>query len=806
MTKQAFGSMLFGVGLLAAALVLWELLSFRLCAAGIGYHAGVFGALVGPALGGAVAVIIATRQPAATPAALARRAAHLATLGGAFVLAGSIGITWASQQIAVAEGTGTMTHALVGLASLLPGPVLCTAALAVALRPLGAGAGRAWFAVGLGGAVGCLAIPLVMNTLGAPRGTIAVGLVVAAGAAVLARVGDRPRWSLIATLPLVVVALVAGDYGEPWMKVRTDTGRRTHVDAEVWTSQGVVSVSSVSRNKAKLSVDRRASVVMGQRFEPPKKPQLGLADLELELNSSRDPRGPVLVIGSGAGRQVASALAEEHPRVDVVEEDGRPLKAFMLDRYLDVTEGLYTDPRVRLHIGVGRSVIRDLPRDYEHIVVLEQTRFHQAPPRLLALHDRPFTEEAVRSYVSHLRPGGSLLLEVPVDMLLRATKVVAATLPDPAAASEQVLACAHKDVGVVLLINEAVAVPALQKLKKRCKRVSSTVEFPFDEPRSGARGQDELGPALIAKQEHFDALGSVVDDRPFLAGGGGLGGLVPSALRGLRGIAPTPESEPPAAKGEPSAAPEVVRTVDVAAAALLLALVFFALALLWPSGGGGGAPTLLLRAVFPLFGFSLAVAMFVLTDGLVQVLGQTVGAWSLVVPLGLLGVGSGQLWVDTLPPRRAPLVRAARFGLPLALAWLGVMFVVQAEWTSLARGDLWARAGLTLLFSLVTGGLLGFPLGIGLRLMQLPRAEAARSAAPSPAPPAVGWAWALHVCGWGVGGALAAVFAEHVGLRLLWLVAGAGLVAGTTLLWASVRGPKAEAEAELGRAPSVPSV
>src|SRR5690606_39006480 len=131
MTQPAYRSMLCGVGLLASALVLLELLTFRLCAAAIGQPVAVFAGLAMPAVSGLAAAALGERGGDLSSNALARRAAHLAIVGGAFVVLGAIGMTWASQEVARANGYGNWHHVVVALASFLLGPMFLSAAAAV---------------------------------------------------------------------------------------------------------------------------------------------------------------------------------------------------------------------------------------------------------------------------------------------------------------------------------------------------------------------------------------------------------------------------------------------------------------------------------------------------------------------------------------------------------------------------------------------------------------------------------------------------------------------------------------------------
>jgi spermidine synthase len=712
--------------------------------------------------------------------ALARRAAHLAALGGAFVAGGAIALTWASQEVAVEDGFGTWTHVAVTLAATLLGPTLLAAAAAVALQRLRARIGRALFAMGLGGALGALAVPLVMGTVGAPRGLICIGFLAALAALGfgLAAGEKKPRWSFVATLPLVVTSLVSGDYGEPWMKIRTDTGRRSRVDHAVWTSQGVFTASHVTRTKARMAIDRHRTVPFGRKQKGTRKPRFTVLDLPFLLNASKDERGPVLVVHSGAGRSVEAALAYRHPHVDAIEHDRRVVEQMFYDRYVELMNGLYLDPRVTTRVGRVRDVLPRLPTRYEHILVLEKMRVDHAAPRLITRQGRMFTVAAIKDYLSHLRPGGTLFLEVPIEGGPAAIRGAMAALPEGSVPEEQIVSCQHQEYFFVLVSSKKLSAGNRQKLIKKCKRSRFGVEYPLPEIRRGRRDYAAQEAERQTKLAALDAAQPAVEGRPFLRAPPAFSALRSELVGAIRGLQPMPEAEPKPKKG---AEPEHVwvkppSPAGLSAAAALTCLGLLLVGLVIPTGGAargaGGAPVVL-RLSLPGFGFALATCTVALVDGLVEMLGSGLSAWTLVIPAGLAGVGAGRLVADALDAQPRGLARAALFGGAGAAVWILIAYATLEGLTSGAGLGFYGQAAIAAVASGLTGALLGLPLALALKMMN------------GFSRPPVAWGWAMHLAGWGLGGAVAALAVHYVGVPALWLIGLGGAVVGIGLLVAA---------------------
>jgi spermidine synthase len=118
------------------------------------------------------------------------------------------------------------------------------------------------------------------------------------------------------------------------------------------------------------------------------------------------PYRTVLVLGAGAGNDVAAALAAGATHVDAVEID--PVIA-ELGRRFNPTRP-YDDPRVTVTIGDGRAFLTQATRRYDLIVfALTDSLVKVSPMAQLRLENYLFTVESVRRAHEILTPDGDVV-------------------------------------------------------------------------------------------------------------------------------------------------------------------------------------------------------------------------------------------------------------------------------------------------------------------------------------------------------------------------------------------------------------
>jgi spermidine synthase len=122
--------------------------------------------------------------------------------------------------------------------------------------------------------------------------------------------------------------------------------------------------------------------------------------------AGRPPYARVLVIGAGAGNDVATALARGARSVDAVEID--PVIADLGRDFHPARP--YADPRVRLVVDDARAFMTRARPGYDLIVfALTDSLVKVSPQSQLRLENYLFTREAIARAASLLAPGGDLV-------------------------------------------------------------------------------------------------------------------------------------------------------------------------------------------------------------------------------------------------------------------------------------------------------------------------------------------------------------------------------------------------------------
>jgi hypothetical protein len=791
MTGPEHRAQLGGIATLAAAMVLLELLSFRLCAATLGAGFAAFVGLMAPFAAALGAVTLARRSAALEASRLAKSTAYLAAAAGAFTVAGTVALSWVSQGVAGEGGEGNNLQVLVVLAGWLIPALLSGAALASAVRRGLGAVGRVGFAEAIGGVGACLLVPAAM-WLGAPQAALSCALLFAIAAFCFAYVGRlrRPRWAVLVTLPLVVVVLVAGDMGAPWLRMRSDVGRRTKVELALWTPEGLITVEKLVRRATRFAVDRTSPTSIAKKEIGERKPRYHIQDIVYDLTGSV--AGPVLIVGASGGRDVQCALAEDLPRVDLIAPYASLVNEVLMDLYAEVTDHLFADPRIHPQIGDGRAALASLPNDYARVVVLGMGQAGQTAPRLMLHHDRLFTVEAIGGYLERLGPKGALVMRHTVAALpaLIATTVEAVG-EAPEQTRERLFACADKSGAAALLLGPTALDPVnIRTLTKRCKNARFTVAYPLVAVRGKNRGHALAERQRVAQLAELEGGAAVFDERPLTTPPVSAAELPPLAISALRGLRPQvlngtgkkgPKTAPLASKpgagkealGEAKPAdqaPVGLTTAGITGAAAAIGLLALLVTLLVPAaqaGSGRRSAPILLRLSFPFFGFALSVCFFVLVERFTRLLGDGSYAWSLLIPLGLAALGAGRLWVDAV---QKPLrTRTVMVVLGLGALWLLVLAGAARPLTEAVSGSFTLALIVVLAVMLISGGVLGAPLAMGLLRV--------RAHAPSQST----WCWGAHHAGWAFGAVLAALWVHAKGLSPLMPMAVGGYVLGAAL-------------------------
>jgi hypothetical protein len=533
-------------------------------------------------------------------------------------------------------------------------------------------------------------------------------------------------------LPLHITKAKTTRSGTPFAVIAGDPKRSRALTEE--TALARVDLVEFSTSEKRLLLDAGVAAI---RIPPEGfSPQRSDATLPYELR----PGAPALVIGSGAGWEVAEALAFGASRVDAVEINAA------VERH--TPRAIRDDRRARMVVDEGRSFLERQATRYGSIVMIHTISNAATSAGALQLaEDYLLTVEAMEAALAHLDDRGLLLVTRPESQLPRLLATIVRALGDRRA-SERVVAWVENApvssfYAAVLVSPSPIPPEDIDRIEARLaeRRLLSIVARPGARPADPMIERILAGGAVTGEIERLDPA---TDDRPFFNQRRRFSDLgfadLSRALSSQAGARLALEDQPIA---ELSALALLVETTVVGAILLVLPL------LLSPrsEGRAGKRRVAATLAYFGLLGFGFMLIEIALIQRLSLLLGKPAVAFATVFSGLLIGAGLGSRIAERSPLRRfAPAVAAvvaASLAAGLAPAVAQALPVVEI-----------GRIGIALAVVLPAGVALGMPFPLGLL-------ESAKGAGGRLVP----WAFAANGIASIAGTVSALILATEIGFR-----------------------------------------
>jgi spermidine synthase len=455
-----------GVGLVAAAVILYEVALSRLFSIAYGYHFAFLAISLGLLGFGASGTLLALRPGLSRRLSVARLAlfalgASVALVGG-FVVANFVPfdpyqVAWEPVQLPL------LAAYLVSFAApfLLAGIVL-----GLPLTTWPDRAGRLYGANLAGSGIGGLAALAVLDRTGASAAVVWASLVAALGALAFAagpagpagapeRGTEAPR----RTMRLLVLAVVGGLAlliwsPPPWLEVRLSPYKPlpqllSYPDAEVIDRRS----NAVSRLDVVASSGIHSAPGLSLQYQGPLPEQTGVVvdgEVVLALTSSEGlspgffdamptalpyrlrPQPGVLVLEPGGGLEVLAGLEGGARSVVAVEKNALLADAIRSD-HSSRAGGVYNDPRVRLVVSNPRGYLSRSDERFDVIALALPDNRRAVTAGAFSLSENYLmTAEAFDAYLERLTPNGLLVvhrwLQLPPTEELRAGALVVEAL------------------------------------------------------------------------------------------------------------------------------------------------------------------------------------------------------------------------------------------------------------------------------------------------------------------------------------------------------------------------------------------
>jgi hypothetical protein len=678
-----------GLALVALAVFIGEIALMR-AVAQVTWPPFAWLALSAAMLGGGLAGTVLAVRPSWLRAPATTGAGALLVAVGAPVSV-SVALVAGLEPLRVGSDLGA-TLVFVGVLLVLSTPFVGLAlVLAALLERHPEHAFRLYAADLLGAGFGAFSSVVVIDLWGTAGAGVMAGALGAAGAALFLRgkllqraallvavgLALSPGWTEWTTLPRPTVEKRIGNLParDVLPKLRDNNRLRTFDFAD-----GRVDVIPASPSPA-LLIDLGAAVA---RAPEPDALRLRRADAASASFLASPPAGKsVLVIGSGAGYEVARALAHGAERVDAVEVS-RAIVDAAQQAAGDAARQTLADPRVSLYVDEARSFLERGDASWDQIVAVHTiTNAAVAASAMRLAEDFLLTRESISAMVSRLREGGVLYMTRPQAQVALLAELARAALVDRGVDPARV------DEHLAMLAAEP-ADPFFAGL----------LVFASPVDRASLRAPPALRvlppPAAADRALPTDA-------RPFFHR---LSDDVDEAQRARLRI-----------EGPSLAEAAVAWTGALAALVALLAVI----APLWTSRRDRVAPPPLAGlGVAGLLGIGFMVVEIGLAQRLTLLCGRPVVAFAAVVGGMLLGAGSGALFASRRP---VPLRRALLLSAGACVLAIGLPDLLYA--TGALAGSLPVRSTLAAVGSLIVA----LPLGLGFPALVRESAERAEGSA-----------------------------------------------------------------------------
>jgi spermidine synthase len=616
-----------------------------------------------------------------------------------------------------------------------------------------------------GGALACLLVVPLLNWLGGPNTILfAAALAAAAGAVWAASPGLR---KLTTVLAAALLLLIAANHSGKLIDITKAKGKvrdPAWVEFARWNAISRVEVDRQGYAKA-IVIDADASTYIMNAAPG----QWTGTDWEKNLMSAPPalanvlrPRGEYAIIGPGGGVDVLRAVANGSPSVTGIEINSIIANTIMRGRYADYAYHLYERPEVHIHVGDGRSFIRNSKQSFDVVQMTLVDTWASTGAGAFALSENSlYTVEAFREYFEHLKPDGLVAItRWEFHQPREALRVVAVAMQalhelgvSNPARNFMVVSQGQLDedgIPVAVLAKKSAFTPAEEEAARSHMRIyraltpiflPSDIELPPEvEPTPFSALITGNDPYAFARQYAYN-VAPVRDNAPFFFFTLKLGQILGRRYGVQQGI-----------DWKVNVGVAVLATVLVISLAAVLAFLVVPMAL----RGGGRRPSVVPLFYFVAIGLGYILVEIAFIQRFVLFLGHPTYALTVVVFLLLLSSGAGSL------ASRGWLNQTGRSVLPLALiacAILLYVFILPAILNLLVGLAFVAKLAVSAVLLAPLGFVMGMPFPSGLRALANSQSGEAKDNA-------VEWAWAMNAGSSVLGSVLAMVIAIQFGLNV----------------------------------------
>ena len=251
----------------------------------------------------------------------------------------------------------------------------------------------------------------MLNWVGGPNAIIFAGMVSAIAAAVWSETWRARNWAL-GLSALLAIGIGLNFNGRLADIVWAKGVRRQNAEFARWNAISRVEVDRDKSGGKVIVIDADANTfIMSADLEhwQGSEWQNKLMEAPPAVVNALRPHGAYAIIGPGGGVDVLRAVANGSPSVTGIEINPIIATTIMRDRYADYARHLYERPEVQMHVGDGRSFIRNATAQYDVVqMTLVDTWASTAAGAFALSENSLYTTQAFREYFDHLKPDGMI--------------------------------------------------------------------------------------------------------------------------------------------------------------------------------------------------------------------------------------------------------------------------------------------------------------------------------------------------------------------------------------------------------------
>ena len=346
----------------------------------------------------------------------------------------------------------------------------------------------------LGSGTGCFLIIPVLNIAGGPPALLVVALCMLTATAFFS-ISHKKFLLTIFILALLVTGLLISNTKTPFLDIQKAKGfSQKHIKTSEWNSLSRVAVFelgapfygwALSQTWTDPVVDNLGMDIDANAFSPivkfsdSRKESLLYDVTALPFHIKT---GDVLIIGSGGGRDIVTALFFDNT-ITAVEIN--PLIIDLVNNeYRDYSGSIYD--RVSVHVGEGRSFLEHSPYQYDLIQMsLVDTWAASASGAYSLSETYLYTVEAFTAYVTHLTPDGILsvsrwIFETP-QQTLRLISLARESLEREGItdASSHIVVVKNGRVATFLLKKSPFTKSEIEEIEEICNKMQFEIVYTF---------------------------------------------------------------------------------------------------------------------------------------------------------------------------------------------------------------------------------------------------------------------------------------------------------------------------------------